>query len=95
MKENLSFIGDDYQESVERVGYDFGLNRRSFGFRSVKCLIAIIYPCSARRSLPVEQSITRLRLSPFPRYTPCELISFLNIGMINISFVQAYGNESR
>ena len=30
MKENLLAQPDDYQESIERVDYDFGLNRRSF-----------------------------------------------------------------
>jgi isoquinoline 1-oxidoreductase len=30
MKESMPVIGDDYQEPVDRVEYNFGLNRRSF-----------------------------------------------------------------
>lgn len=52
MKKECPAIGDDYQEAIERVPYDFGLNRRSFvQFLSTGLLIiANASPALAQRS---------------------------------------------
>jgi CO/xanthine dehydrogenase Mo-binding subunit len=52
MKAKPAIIGDDYQEPIERVGYDFGLDRRSFvQFISTGLLIVVnAAPALAQRA---------------------------------------------